>query len=767
MVAGASMAGAGQLKNDAGLLANVTVGEGSIIQWTEFNHFKDNYPKDKAGTFDDVADRCSKPFIRESKDGKAFCPATYSGTRAIKNAISTAYLAFDLDRLPEDTSAGDILASVPGMLSFSYTSHSHLMPGKGGRFRLVVATDKPIPAIQVKRVREAFAKKYLSQWAEGVDTACFEPSRIFYYPSCPADRVGLFQFERQEGQSFDWEALSDTNTTAATSNETVRLPDDLVAMFGGKANLIPAGGKPIVKDRNNELHRRGSAMRGQGLELAEIAGELLRLNQEVCKPPLPSEEVLTLASNICGRYEAGKKSEVLPGRISRAVVSEAANVTELALAKAIADAYGGQFHYVAESGKFYVLEDSTSIWVEDFSGQVSRWFFDLLEQGKELAFALIRERDDSGNKLLSSVLKAERNNFIGGAITLIRALHGVTVRQAIFDANPYLVGFMDGMCADLKTGEVRQIQPDDYLTKTLGTYFDPDAVCPKWRTKVDEWSRGDAELVRFLQVLIGYALSGLTEVQAIFFLFGSGANGKSVFVSIISSLFGAYAVGIGSESLMMKTNGSEATNDLARCDGARVVTSSEVPEGGWWNENRLKSMSGGDKMTARYMYREFFEFTFTAILLISGNHKPIVRGNDHGIWRRMNLIPFLATVENPDPDLTNKLKTELPGILNWALEGWRIYQSEGLKIPECIKRESAGYRAEMDIVGQWLELRTTPLPGNKIRASEFYSDFKDWAITNGFHVPNSSSFGRKLEGRVATSRDGKGRYYCDLKWCGM
>lgn len=744
--------------------ANWAAGENAILQWSECNHSKDNYPKPRSGTWDDLADKCSKPAFRPDKDGLALCASIFKvKVRRDENAIETFFFAFDLDDLPEDTDASDILASVPGLLAFTYTSHSHLMPGKGARFRLVVAINKRIPADQVRQILAAFAAKYLGRFGTAIDSKCFNPSRIFFYPSCAADRAHLFEFARQEGAAFDWESLA---APPATDSASASHPEHLNRLFDGKSNLLPASMKPIVEgNRNDDLFKCASAMRGQGMEQDEIAGELLRLNLERCKPPLPTGEVLDIAASVA-RYVAGeRKQESLPASKSPTPpgkdIASLSGVTELVMAEMIAEAYGGQFHYVPEFGKFYVVEEHTGVWMEDYSGKIQRWFFELLRQGKEMAFELIRARQDSGSRLLSAIQKAEKQHFIAGSMTLMKALIKVTVRQEVFDANPYMVGLQDGMCIDLKSGEVRRITPSDYITKTLGTHYSPGADCPKWKESLRDWTRKDADLARFLQVLIGYSLAGLTEVQQFFFLYGAGQNGKSVFVAIISTLLGDYSKTIGSDSLMEK-RGGEATNDLARLPGARAVFAPEVPEGRLWNEERVKALSGGDKISARFLYAEYFEFICTAVLFVTGNHKPIVRGNDFGFWRRMLLIPFLALVEKPDPGLTNRLMNELPGILNWALEGWRIYQSEGLVVPECVKLESAAYREEMDVVGQWLDQRTAPKPGNKLKTSDVYSNFKDWAIANGFHVPNSSSFGRKLEGRITKARDGNGRYYCDI-----
>lgn len=538
------------------------------------------------------------------------------------------------------------------------------------------------------------------------------------------------------------------------------IPADLLAQF----EPVLIGGTEIPKGgRNDSLFRMASAMRGEGMELDEIAGELLEKNANLCKPPLNTSEVMTIVES-AGKYPAGDKKapQVLQAKPGISV-SEASGVTELAMAKAISETYGGRFHHVSESGKFYILEQDTGLWIEDFSGWLNRQFFALLQDGKEMAFALIRQRNDSGNKLLSAIMKAEKNNFISGAMSLLKALPSVTVRQNQFDANPLLVGFSGGKCADLKTGEIRQIRPDDYLTKTLGTNYNDLADCPTWERCMSEWTRNDADLVKFLQIWMGYTLSGLTEFQGLLFLFGGGANGKSVFISILTILLGDYARTLPAESLMMKGNDSSASNDVARLAGARLAVASELPEGRIFDENRIKSLTGGDMVSARFLYGEYFDFRPCLKLAISGNHKPVVRGNDNGIWRRIHLVPFLANVANPDPDLTSKLKKELPGILNWALKGWELYQKEGLNVPECVKRESAGYRQEMDIIGQWLEQKTEPLLGNKIASADFYANFKEWAISNGFHTMNSSAFGRKLEGRVMRAKSGGIRYYVDLK----
>jgi putative DNA primase/helicase len=566
--------------------------------------------------------------------------------------------------------------------------------------------------------------------------------------------VGLFQFEKQEGQPFDWETSDDTNTSAATSNAIVGIPDDLAAMFGGKANLTPAGGKSIAEGgRNNELHRRGSAMRGQGMELEEIAGELLGLNQEVCKPPLPSEEVLGIASSVC-RYEAGTVKPAAGVYQAKGDIPK--SFTELAIAEAIAKAYGGSCHYIAESGRWFVCS-SNGLWIEDIDGQIKRWIFGLLAYAKERAFDLFRIGDESRRGMLAQVLKTDKSHALNGIINLLSALTGVTVRAAILDADIHKVGLQGGKLVDLKTGQVRDILPSDYITKTLGVVFDAGAGCPIWRRCIDEWTCGDVELAAFLQVFIGYCLSGETTFQGFLFLHGGGRNGKSIFVQIIESLLGDYAKTLNPEALMLKHGDSGTNNEIARLAGARFVKSVELPEERTLNENLVKQMVGGDTLTARFLYGEWFELKPAFKLVIVGNHRPIVRGTDDGIWRRVALVPFNARIDKPDPDLFEKLKAELPGILNWALDGWKVYQSQGIRLPSAVEKESKAYRAESDIVGRFLDERCKiDKPDRDTTAKNMFSAFQVWAEESGLRAGSSISFGRRMEGRLIKHKNGNG-----------
>jgi len=727
----------------------------STVTYSRFESCTDTIPELITVSFNTLADRCSEPVIRDDKDGPAFCPATFAPAyRKSKNATNCHFLAFDLDNLPDHVTAEDVLECVAGFSAFTYSTHSHKMPGKGNRFRVVIAIHAPIPAAQYKKVATQFAGRF-AKWAGAVDSAGFSPSQMLYFPSCPSDHREHFEFDGQEGEPFNWSV--DMNNLRTGDFPTVI---DTAQLVRDSQILISKG------SRNKELFRIGAALRGCGLDDDQIAAQLLKKNDQLCVPPLEADEVLGIAKSI-SRYPQGNVVVPLDQSIGLLANNETA-ITELSLAREIAQVHSGQFHFVTETGKWMLLDSSTNVWKEDATGQVNRWALDQIQRRAKYAADLIGQGQYKyGQEILAGVRKAEKNGFINGTLSLLKSLEGIQVTKSEFDANPYVIGFQGGKCADLQALTIRDIFPTDKVTKLAGAEYHADARCPLWEKSVMDWACGDRELARFLQVWVGYTLSGLTEQQYFLFLFGGGRNGKSVFIDIINALLKDYAMTMNPESLMLKSGGGGANNDIARLAGARLVTSVELQEGRVFDENLIKQLTGGDKITARYLYRENFEFHPNLKLAVTGNHKPIVKGTDFGFWRRVLMVPFFANVDNPDAGLTQKLRGELPGILNWALEGWRIYQAEGLVIPKVVERESFAYREEMDIVGQWKQQCTAPMAGNEIRANVLYHSFRKWAEENGFFSMNSSAFGRKIASAgVRSRRDGRGVIYLDLQLVG-
>ena len=243
---------------------------------------------------------------------------------------------------------------------------------------------------------------------------------------------------------------------------------------------------------------------------------------------------------------------------------------------------------------------------------------------------------------------------------------------------------------------------------------------------------GDPELQSFLQRMIGYSLTGATREHALFFLYGTGANGKSVFLSTVSGLLAEYAKATPASSFTASANEQHPTG-LAGLRGARFVTAIETEDGARWAESTIKSLTGGDKIAARFMRCDFFEFLPEFKLVIAGNHKPGLRSVDEAIRRRLHLVPFTVTIpqEERDPSLTEKLRAEFPGILAWAIRGCLEWQEHGLNPPAIVRIATADYLAGEDTIGRWLEEDCLEDEAIWTPSASLFSDYKAWCERTG------------------------------------
>ena len=244
---------------------------------------------------------------------------------------------------------------------------------------------------------------------------------------------------------------------------------------------------------------------------------------------------------------------------------------------------------------------------------------------------------------------------------------------------------------------------------------------------------GNEKLIAYLQKAVGYTLTGDTSEQVLHFLYGLGANGKSTFLETIMAMLGDYAKQTSTETILVKKMTGGIPNDLAGLKGARLVSAQEVESGRRLAESLVKQLTGGDTISARFLHGEFFDFKPTFKLWISGNSKPVVRGGDYAIWRRIRLIPFTVQIppEEQDRRLSEKLRGELPGILNWSLAGCLAWQREGLTPPEEVTAATESYRDEMDIIGQFIGERCLMGPEYKVTAKKLYAAFVEWSELHG------------------------------------
>jgi putative DNA primase/helicase len=330
------------------------------------------------------------------------------------------------------------------------------------------------------------------------------------------------------------------------------------------------------------------------------------------------------------------------------------------------------------------------------------------------------------------------------------------------DKDPWAFNVPNGTL-DLKKGEFREHRREDMITKLAPVVYDGKADCPAWKQFVREIMDFKPELIDFLQRAAGWSLTGDTSEQSMFILFGSGANGKSTFLNVLMKLFGDYAIAASTETFMKK-NGDQISNDIARLRGTRFVVTSEAEQGKRLSETLIKQITGTDPMTARFLYGEFFDFIPTFKIFMASNHKPVIRGTDLGIWRRIKLIPFTTTIapEKQDKHLEQKLLAEGPGILNWCVEGSQRWFEGGLAAPVVITSATEEYRSEMDVLGAFIKECCVQSPGVTVRARELFKAYQEWCEENNEKTGSERFLAMRLKelglekGRTAEARYWKG-----------
>jgi putative DNA primase/helicase len=335
----------------------------------------------------------------------------------------------------------------------------------------------------------------------------------------------------------------------------------------------------------------------------------------------------------------------------------------------------------------------------------------------------------------------------------------------LFDSNPLLLGVANGV-VELGTGTFRKSGKEDYIIKQVGTPYDRAATCPMWEKFLSRVLSEDAELISFIQRAVGYSLTADIREQVLFFLYGTGQNGKSTFAECLKHLFGNYVIKATTSLYTLDRHASEPLAEIARLVGKRLVTGAETEEGARLAESRVKDITGGDTLTGRELYCPAFNFLPTHKLWIYGNHRPDVRGNDHGIWRRIKLIPFEVQIpdEEKDPQLLEKLLQELPGILNWAIEGCLEWQKTGLGTPRIVIDATAEYREEEDEIGEFIA--ECCVREGKVERSKLYEVYRYWAESAGIRMPlRQKGFAKRIRVRQGISEPPKsnGKRY----WAGI
>lgn len=439
------------------------------------------------------------------------------------------------------------------------------------------------------------------------------------------------------------------------------------------------------------------------------------------------------------------------------------DMTDTGNAQRLRNKYVGNIKYSYIQKEWYYW--TGKVWQVDNSGEIKKLADVIIDDMKKEAF---RADGDIQEELLKWCNRTASSKGKTNMITETQHLEGIPVQPDEFDAYTDYINCQNGI-VNLRTGEL--LPHDSNFMMTRICYTDYDTTCgePKlWLKFLNDVCNGDKELINYLQKCVGYSLSGSIREQCAFFIYGIGNNGKSTFLDTISDLMGTYASNVQPETIMVKKNDGGANSDIARLKSSRFVTSVEPNEGVRLNEGLVKQLTGGDKVTCRFLYGKEFEYVPEFKIWIGTNHKPTIRGTDVGIWRRIKLIPFEVNIpkDKVDKTLKYKLRKELPQIFNWAVQGCIKWQQEGLELPKCVQEATKEYKAEMDILTNFMEQCVeidykSPEP---IMAPQLFNLYTVWAQKNNEYQMTSRKFYLEIVKKVPEkTRIDKGVCYKGIK----
>jgi putative DNA primase/helicase len=364
--------------------------------------------------------------------------------------------------------------------------------------------------------------------------------------------------------------------------------------------------------------------------------------------------------------------------------------------------------------------------------------------------------------VLKFALRLERKEALLNMLALAGTLKPIAVAGDTWNADPYLLGTPTGV-VDLRTGRMRPGHPDDGITMQTAASYNPDATAPRWERFIAEIFADDSELISFVHRAIGYSLTGNTSEQVFFLLYGTGANGKGTLTNTLKRLLGDYAWNMPFATIEMKDRAA-IPNDVAALAGRRFVIASETNDGARLNEARVKALTGCDPMTARFLHAEFFAFEPVAKFWLSVNHKPVVRDDSFGFWRRVRVIPFLQRFEL-HASLADELQAEATGILAWCVRGAQAWQREGLQMPAIVTEATGEYEQDSDQLAAFLAEACELKAEAEVSAAELFTHYTHWANQRGLDSRDRLSrtaFGLKMGGRFQRRRTARGNVYSGL-----
>lgn len=449
------------------------------------------------------------------------------------------------------------------------------------------------------------------------------------------------------------------------------------------------------------------------------------------------------------------------------ITRKAYDRTDTGNAHRLFDKCNGEIHYSYNRKKWFYW--TGKMWALDETGEIKKYCDLVLADMKAEAFEM--EDDDERAAFLRYVNTCGNSTKKNAMVTETQHLEGIPILPDQLDSYTDYLNCQNGI-VNLRNGELMPHVPEFLMSKICLSEYDAEGKKKpeRWLKFLDEVCNGDKALIRYLQKCIGYSLTGSTREQCAFFLYGIGNNGKSTFLETIADMLGGYASNAQPDTLMAKRDGmgSGINSDIARLKSARFVTTEEPTEGVMLNEGLVKQLTGGGRVTCRFLFGDEFEYEPEFKIWVATNHKPVIRGTDVGIWRRIRLIPFEVNIpkEKIDRNLRYKLREEMPQILRWAVEGCMLYAREGLEMPECVRKATDEYKSEMDLLQTFTDacvvIDYTVDKG--VPANELYSAYVRWANRNNEYVMKSRKFFTEIAKKLPEKkREARGMVYGQIR----
>ncbi len=752
-----------------------------------FNDFKNTVLSNRSSQKGEIYFCCS--FEHGSHQDKSKFPAL-AAYRNKTLARPRAFLAFDFDGFSDTETYICVTTFLNKYFGFGYETWSHLSTSP--RARAVLALNRPVnndESLAISKIIEEEINESINNGAIEFDPCVYNIYQPIYGPPINAKDYTF------NGQLIDVDELlksltATTNIAKPLNAKTSSLKTDLTYSALKPESLIEV----LSKIDNTSGYEEWS---GVALALARVYGESGRdiflkwsrgdytgnpylsfnyievdkryktaLNEVQGSDGYGVKHLIQLASYTATADDFESTSYPpmnIPGtppnltKLENEVILGDKQNAEL-----FANTYREQLLFVFPISKWFKWNGAT--WSECLGGEIEAAAKCVSNHIADAAIELFRAGENAkSKKLLNHATKAQNLYQINAMLTLAQSEEGLrldTLEQ--LNKDPLLIGVKNGV-VNLSTGQLIQPEQTQYITKKCNAGFDLQATCPGWLKFLNDIFDNDQALIDSVQRLLGYTLTGSVTEEIMVICYGYGANGKSVMSNVIHHVLGEYSK-IGSASILKRRRDDDSSprSDIASLIGSRYISLNEMQNGDRLDDQVVKMLAGREPICARELYKEHISFTPTGKVWLKTNHKPVVLGDDDGIWRRLVILPFTRKFEphERDPLLENKLIEEADGILMWMIEGATLWCKDGLRLCEKITRECSTYRTESDILGQFIEESVNLVPSLKTQDKKLFGAYKHYCVQNGNHPLSKARFSQKLRERGVDIRPSNGqRFY--------